>query len=987
MPGDFSRSTFDLRKHYSQVLMQQGRVQIDADWNEYADIVAYQYATQIADIIGVNGTPGKQGGFQISSVTSGNAIDLAIASGRVYVNGTPSELDVPTRVGCTVSNADNRISVVVDSLLVDEQLFATGQWVQLLSGTQAPAAYPIESVEPSTRTLTLGGTTADMTATQLCRVTTYRTQPNYIGPPLPEAKDQTYMAYLDVWERTITPLEDPDIADVALGGADTAVRSQTVWQVKLAPLSGVTVSTSAPLAGIANATSIWRQYIQAMTTPRGQMAARHMASSAAIVQNQLYRVEIHSGTIAPAAEPVLVAPGTGHTLNVSGSWSPNGIDWRVGQAANLFGKAESPDQDDMLLAVHIVAIDQIGKLLTVDADLSKLPTSGFTWTLRQTSQAPDATIVNTTIVSPSTVEVKDWTPDSVEWQVGQIVRLIGAPLQGQGEQVVLAQILQADGGKSTLTLDADLSQLPPATWRLQRAVTFKWARDNASIASLVSQVAINPAGGATITIQDLGGGTVSGFAGCPWIELTNQTLQLQGAPGLMLDVQDVDGATIKVRRWPAGFDAAGWTIRRWDGPYQSLDGLAPASLEPAGDGILENGIRVSFAERSTYLTGDFWQIPARSNAETIEWPIDGQEPVFLPPAGNDHAYCQLAVLNYSAQGKVEIYDCRPQFGSMVDFLDKTGDTMTGPLNVYGPVRVAGGPNQSGPPSGIIPRLTVDGSDTSGGAVLVRNTFSGLENSYIALITPKGATPKRGARRAPRPKRQASTPTQGARLLLAGATDDLLPSIDFAKDLVSTSDPIARFQLEPKSGKQLNLSSPNTKPTEFAFYVNGNLRVGSKDENVPPVGAELPSIYFVVSDEKIVQFQPQTDNSKITLYLRSPSAGRTNISFVVEGSTTYLDHQIASSRETRRNIAGLSSQEASEALAGLSPVKFNHLDDPSERQHLGFIAEDAPDLVANADQKTIAPMDLIAILTKVVQQQQEQIDALTKRVQALEQQPH
>ena len=34
MKGDFSRLTFDPTKHFSGVRMQQGRVQLDADWNE-----------------------------------------------------------------------------------------------------------------------------------------------------------------------------------------------------------------------------------------------------------------------------------------------------------------------------------------------------------------------------------------------------------------------------------------------------------------------------------------------------------------------------------------------------------------------------------------------------------------------------------------------------------------------------------------------------------------------------------------------------------------------------------------------------------------------------------------------------------------------------------------------------------------------------------------------------------------------------------------
>ena len=45
-----------------------------------------------------------------------------------------------------------------------------------------------------------------------------------------------YLVYLDVWERHISATEDPSIADVALGGADTATRAKIVWQVKLLPI-------------------------------------------------------------------------------------------------------------------------------------------------------------------------------------------------------------------------------------------------------------------------------------------------------------------------------------------------------------------------------------------------------------------------------------------------------------------------------------------------------------------------------------------------------------------------------------------------------------------------------------------------------------------------------------------------------------------------------------------------------------------------------
>src|SRR5438477_604934 len=57
MRGDFSRLTWDRRKHYTAVLMQQGRLQVDADWNEQIDIVMHRLETEVADYVGHSGVP------------------------------------------------------------------------------------------------------------------------------------------------------------------------------------------------------------------------------------------------------------------------------------------------------------------------------------------------------------------------------------------------------------------------------------------------------------------------------------------------------------------------------------------------------------------------------------------------------------------------------------------------------------------------------------------------------------------------------------------------------------------------------------------------------------------------------------------------------------------------------------------------------------------------------------------------------------------
>jgi hypothetical protein len=85
---------------------------------------------------------------------------------------------------------------------------------------------------------------------------------------------------------------------------------------------------------------------------------------------------------------------------------------------------------------------------------------------------------------------------------------------------------------------------------------------------------------------------------------------------------------------------------------------------------------------------------------------------------------------------------------------------------------------------------------------------------------------------------------------------------------------------------------------------------------------------------------------------------------------------SSSRALKENIQSLGSEEALNTLNNLSPVKFNYKADKSEK-HVGFIAEEAPELVATKDKKGMSPMDVVAVLTKVVQEQQNFIQSQQK----------
>lgn len=91
---------------------------------------------------------------------------------------------------------------------------------------------------------------------------------------------------------------------------------------------------------------------------------------------------------------------------------------------------------------------------------------------------------------------------------------------------------------------------------------------------------------------------------------------------------------------------------------------------------------------------------------------------------------------------------------------------------------------------------------------------------------------------------------------------------------------------------------------------------------------------------------------------------------------------ASSRSYKEKITNLSAEEALSAFQNLNPVKYNYKNETDE-EYVGFIAEDVPELAATKDRKSLSPMDIVAIMTKVVQQQQAVISQLQQRLAELE----
>jgi hypothetical protein len=280
MKGDFTRDTFDAHKHYNRVNMQQGRVQLDADWNEENSIILHYLQNLAKDLIGTQGGPPEGCGFEIIPVLSekDSDLDFAISCGHYYVDGILCENDSPTANIRRVERSNRKSKSAKDVIYVLEK----------------SRKKPLGLKEAKTE--------------DLC-VTTYKTQPDY---PLPESEklanktESHHLVYLDVWERHITILDDPDIREVALGGADTCTRTKIVWQVKVSALKDVLEKNRA-----LNSDKIQRLLkekfqpenrgrmkvrIKQPANDESEISAKGPEAGYRGLENHLYRVEIHQGS-------------------------------------------------------------------------------------------------------------------------------------------------------------------------------------------------------------------------------------------------------------------------------------------------------------------------------------------------------------------------------------------------------------------------------------------------------------------------------------------------------------------------------------------------------------------------------------------------------------------------------------------------------------------------------------------------------------------
>jgi hypothetical protein len=252
MGTDFSRVRLNGLLDYAAVELKQGAVFLDADANAGMDILDRRLRALGGDVLGpVMVSATTPDAFEIKPAAG----TLTIGVGRIYVDGLLAEC----HGGDVAAPADRRF----------DRILAEPRFANPLPYSKQP--YP----------------------------------PSFPLPALPTSG--RHLVYLDVWNREVTELEQPDLVEIAVG-VETSSRIQTVWQVRvLAPDAGVDSTCASPDSDFPGWAAITAPSTGVLTTDTFQVdpvtdpCELPPTGGYRGLENQLYRVEIHDSSASGAA--------------------------------------------------------------------------------------------------------------------------------------------------------------------------------------------------------------------------------------------------------------------------------------------------------------------------------------------------------------------------------------------------------------------------------------------------------------------------------------------------------------------------------------------------------------------------------------------------------------------------------------------------------------------------------------------------------------
>ena len=726
MKGDFSRQTFDAKKHYSAVLMQQGRVQVDADWNEQQAINQHHQETEATDVIGKCGVPETKGGFAIS-LKPHKLYDVIFPKNQTVIGKKGWIVGDRGSIWVTEDSGDRwteQKSGVVQDLrsvhfLIDKKTgWVVGQngtilattdggknWTQKVSNTHNDLndVYFISSSE---------GWAVGNEGTILA---TDNAGKDWKLQKVPKQISNTNLNSVNF------PTKDKGWVIGDAGTLLVTTKKTNVWTDWEAKTSGVT--TNLKSVYFADQNHGWavgekdtnKSTILANTKGGDDWKLQTVPNDPGKNLNSVYFVDATKGWAVGDGGTILAATTDTTTGNITWkdvtltSFNKNlnsvyFVDatkgWAVGIEGNILTYTSTSDNwsdtnqklEDFEISPGRIYVDGIlcenekPILFSHQLDFPKavFPTKKKNYLFYLDVWQRHITLLDDPQIHEVALDKADTaTRTKTLWQVK--AKQIDNPTCSS----TLPEWAPSTGKLNARTIppttSTDLCKLPPNKGykRLENQlyrveihqggelgkdkVTFKWSRENGSIVTEIKKI-----DGQKLTVTDLGKDQVLGFASNQWVEVIDDRLELNGETGYLALITTIDPDTLEItlnRIIPP--DAIDMTrhpkLRRWD----QADLLESTNV--TADGViitpstwmsLEDGIEVQFSP-GTYKTGDYWLIPARTATAEIQWPPYNpeQEPIPQSPLGIEHHYCCLAIAIFDGTSW-NIEDCRPIFSSL-----------------------------------------------------------------------------------------------------------------------------------------------------------------------------------------------------------------------------------------------------------------------------------------------------------------------------------
>jgi photosystem II stability/assembly factor-like uncharacterized protein len=767
MKGDLSRHTFDRALHYSAVRLQQGRIVTDADWNEQADLTRYRAERQARDTIGACGAPMDAAGYALVAETNALAVH-AVNANVAWIAAEDGALLATSDGGATWSLVELQTSAHVraiqqaggdgwavgDGGLVRRTTNQGASWTPQDAGT-LNALYGVAVFDADhVWAVGDGGT---VVATSDAGATWSLVQTG--APRLYAVHFSDEFTGLAVGQRgaIVATTDGGQTWAVVASGTSAHLRALAGFGTTRAWASG----SSGTILRSTDAGATWLPCNTPVTATLYAIAFRDALEGWAAGEG---------GTLLHTADGGAnwTLEGTGTDATLRGlSFFGGEPGWLVGDASTaLRVGGGSPDVADLVLPVVNLSIeagrcyvDGILCELEARASYAHQPDGGAderlapgsyllyldAWQRHVTAlEAPairevalggvDTATRARTVAQVRALELPAASPS--DWNCASTIAAWDALVNATKPRLAArAEPQLAAANLCEIAATAGYRRLENQLYRVEvhdggANPTFKWSRENGSVAYAVVGISTDTAlQQTTVRLAARGRDSNLDLAAHDRVELLDDDAELIRRAGTFFEYlrdgnDELELVLAGVPEGAFGQDPSRHPIlRRWDHKPEA----AGTNVLPIAEGTwigLEDGVQVRFDGGGAYRPGDYWQIPARTITADVEWPrTDDGDPVAQPPAGIADAYCRLGIVEVGGDGAVTVVsDCRelfPPLTAMEQLLYVSGDGQDAAPNALLPqplaVRVARG---SVPVAGVGIRFEVE---TGGGRVSAGGT--------------------------------------------------------------------------------------------------------------------------------------------------------------------------------------------------------------------------------------------------------------------------